>query len=786
MSENEAKNEDNLEMKDVVYSNDDVFPNNEECENLSLVADPSELYKKFQEFCKANGSRNQSTEFCGEEEHSLLSSSICSDYSNHSATENNDIERNDLYQRNKSLREQNNELNEKMDQLMRQLENVEDENKQQRSEIIIHEKEMKTYNDLMQELQVENIQAQADLAETKEKVLLMENNIRRMKADELDLRAMNRNLQDQNDHLSNDLNVATMLKFALNEENSTLKERCEGLEADVDLKNKELDEKLQLYQDLREQTEEFKSSVQILREEKDTLLDQVREIQMEVSIYQQSYHKSPDNISPLKSPTEKHLFSLQSEIAEAEKNNESLLHCLDDNQLTVANPSMNEMLQSMLMARSGASTPLNVSPRCFPSQSQNIENIFFSSAVQEAGTQTSQHEIRETFCQTDEEFASLEESSTLITIQELCTELKADLNTKEKELEITLEILEHNQKQKQCLTRQLEDIFSSKAELERLNERYLSEISQLNDINEKLCTSKIHQLYDDIQQLTSGNECDEELPEGNLMDITLLDALNLENMTCLNTKTAAKSVLPFMEYDWVGFQNTELSSERDQVILHARLQVLKKCKSLLCFALLKQMEAVREVARECLHGCHLPSSSDHVDLAPSKILSQSISAHLMKLNDLSRRVAACSQSIGSLEAEIKLQNCLKLFVKGLSSSSQRISKLQQDLVKLCDINGFVSQVEEIPTVENSIDCLEIVEVSPELFQTVIFSSYMPDWMKCVLDHELCAEVVQNGIQLSYYLQNKFTISRRKLLCFIFLFCALFSISPVDYQVNSVY
>ena len=53
-------------------------------------------------------------------------------------------ERNDLYQRNKSLREQNNELNEKMDQLMRQLENVEDENKQQRSEIIIHEKEMKT------------------------------------------------------------------------------------------------------------------------------------------------------------------------------------------------------------------------------------------------------------------------------------------------------------------------------------------------------------------------------------------------------------------------------------------------------------------------------------------------------------------------------------------------------------------------------------------------------------------------------------------------------------------
>ena len=72
------------------------------------------------------------------------------------------------------------------------------------------------------------------------------------------------------------------------------------------------------------------------------------------------------------------------------------------------------------------------------------------------------------------------------------------------------------------------------------------------------------------------------------------------------------------------------------------------------------MEAVREVARECLHGCHLPSSSDHVDLAPSKILSQSISAHLMKLNDLSRRVAACSQSIGSLEAEIKLQNCLKV------------------------------------------------------------------------------------------------------------------------------
>nr|CAB3228760.1 intracellular protein transport protein USO1-like [Phallusia mammillata] len=758
---------------------------------FEIVPSPQELHKKYQQFLRANGSRNNSAEWQDDvifttDEACDLSDATCS--SNGSDFSFHDGDMAELIQKNKSYRQKNNELRSKNDQLLRNLETYEDELEKQKLEIIELEKEIKSCHEINRErenLHQEMEGMQLEMKESDEERKMLEEELKRKKNDEEDTLVVLNSLRDQVDTLSNEVRCLNEINQINRDETAELKGNCEKMQAEIELKSYYIDQKEEVIKGMKLQLEEYVVLHKNLQEEKEKLMNELREGQLEVSSYQ-SYFKFPDEITSAKSPRSGDtICNLKSELAAADQDvNESFNGGNLDFQFPNSPP--NEVFHNYFMNRSGFNTSINNSTLGTPVVDQK-QRLFVKK--DENSTQTEQISTTDVVSQTTEPPIQQYEVETLLNVQEHCTELQEQLKWKEEEIESLNEYLDLEKSQKRYFTTQLEASRTKYGQVQIDLDKKSEETLQLTDIISKLCISKLHFWYQenfdpDVPEIETSYliNTGEQTSDSKA---TLIDALALES-TSLSSKNKHISCLP-LKSKWEDlrrlYRKMAVCMESDKLSAEARIFVLQKCQNLILDLIVDKFDKLASYLKE-----------PNITVMPPKCdpgPTQSSFDHLRVLQSLVARLLSLSRNISNVKAEIPYFTAFRVFTHHTAELKQKIRDLKSTLASQpkqiiqktydepFELNelGLDASVYEDPSVD---------EVSVDLLHCVVLPDIKTQWFKKILTHDSVFDAACIFFSVCRGFQKVVKSNRISSLVLFFMICVYLSISPMDYKVEPIF
>ncbi|XP_002121768.2 uncharacterized protein LOC100175962 [Ciona intestinalis] len=530
--------EDNINYDEAFKTEDAVFIPN---------IKPTELHERFQQFVRSNNaSRNNSIDW--EKGNSILeelSSSFASETRFSSQTTDSSLsedEVNEIVRKNKNLQQQVKELKEKDAQMFRQVELAEDETERLRTEQAILQYELKNCQELMkgrEKLHIEVGQLQLDLDKVMDEKAELESEVRRFKKEEEVTLMTMLDLRDQNDELNANVIGLRDLNNELLGEKMMVQLRCEAYEAEMKEKDNEIDQKLMLYQEVKEQAEDYKAAVQNLKEEKANLINQFHEMQLEVSVYHKHNIQgdSPGN-EKMKRRSEC-MFNLQSELASA-YNMEGELN----------SKSEKENFSSL--------------------NSSNVETPVVN---QENETQTDNLSLVEVLVQTD-----IDDNS-LMKLTEEIESFKVEVLQKDGKLEELISELDFYKSKSAYLASQIDLNRSRTQELIDMHNVEMDDLAQLTDMFH-------HEVKNSI--LETEENLTTEIFEENFVPIwssQLLDALDLKN--CGENGKISSNPSSQLK----NAENLQIAFKK----LVKNCSVLGKCKDFVQLAINKKIETIQNL-----------------------------------------------------------------------------------------------------------------------------------------------------------------------------------------------
>lgn len=622
----------------------------------------------------------------------------------------------ELLMKNSSLLHSNTNLREENSQLRKQLDLYEEECEMQRNVVTTLEKELRQVQGSKPEVQ-QLIKDKDDMLNQirsqEEDAHALQHRCKIIKEEADDYRLRLSCLQDQYDSITIMLDQTRKENLELRQENEELKSACENNQLMLNGKDEQVATKAKDCQVLQEKVADYETIIKDLQEEKEVLLVQVREVQLEHSIYQKAATGSAPG-----TPTRD---SIQHELALAENESGASNYpspLCGTNYVKVKrqdSPLMGTLRRSLVGSISSppsfSKTPqkekVQIVETCDKASSTELEMHERSTAIEfnafttqmhsqtdspalvvESANQTVCMEVFAAMTQTDEHEGmnnaqdfnredELFEKQSGILQSNIATlsEEKEDLRLKNEELRTALD---RERSKIHYLNTQMG---ANRAKITKLQEILSSEqekVIELTNINVKLCSGKLDLLCDN--EAIYSEEMTRPYDEPDTSQ--LIDALYLASPP-VKSGPSDDDLHGSMRLDEKSCKKLAIAYDADKASRPGRIRVLERCKEIIQQAIKSRLLSLHDILHEIIY------CEDYAEFSgvwQKRKWSKSFSEGLKSLESLAVKLAGVSLHIGATQEERKQQSVINALTGSILAANEKCGESQEKLLKLFDLS----------------------------------------------------------------------------------------------------